>query len=258
MLSATERAADAAIDLALSFLGAGETGERVYKTDRDFATATDFAIEDAVRELLARETPDIGFLGEERGHTGDREQYWCLDPIDGTTNFSRGLPNYGVSLALIEDGRPAFGTIALPAYGERYVSRDGAALLNERPIRAADTSNLRDAIVSFGDFATGHGSPVKNARRLAMLDNLATSVGRVRMLGSAATDLAWLAAGRVDAVVLDANRQWDVGAGVAIARAAGAVVTQLDGHVHTLTGPDMLATTPRVHRAIVAALAETS
>lgn len=119
MLSATERAADAAIDLALSLLGEGEAGQRVYKTERDFATATDFAIEDAVRELLARKTPDIGFLGEERGHTGDREKYWCLDLIGGITNFSRGLPNYGVSLALIEDAVPTFGTIVLPAHGER-------------------------------------------------------------------------------------------------------------------------------------------
>ena len=155
MSSATERAAEAAIDLALSLLGEGEAGERVYKTDRDFATATDFAIEDALRELLARETPDIGFLGEERGHTGGRERYWCLVPIDGTTNYSRGLPNYGVSLALIEDGTPVFGSIALPAHGERYVTRNGVALLNERPIRVADTASLRDAIVSFGDFATG-------------------------------------------------------------------------------------------------------
>ncbi|HEY9424752.1 MAG TPA: inositol monophosphatase family protein [Microterricola sp.] len=255
MLSATERAADAAIDLALSLLGEGEAGERVYKTDRDFATATDFAIEDAVRELLARETPDIGFLGEERGHTGDRERYWCLDPIDGTTNFSRGLPNYGVSLALIEDGRQAFGTIALPAHGERYVTRDGSAQLNERPIRVADTSNLRDAIVSFGDFATGAGSDAKNARRLTMLGSLAASVGRVRMLGSAATDLAWLAAGRLDAVVIDANRSWDVAAGIALARAAGAVISQIDGTRYALEGRDLLAAVPAVHASMIVTLA---
>ncbi|MFD6093953.1 inositol monophosphatase family protein [Oerskovia sp. NPDC060338] len=257
MLSATERAADAAIDLALSLLGEGETGERVYKTDRDFATATDFAIEDAVRELLARETPDIGFLGEERGHTGDREQYWCLDPIDGTTNFSRGLPNYGVSLALIDGDMPVFGSIALPAHGERYVTRNGGALLNLQPIRVADTSDLRDAIVSFGDFASGPASGVKNARRLAMLSSLATSVGRVRMLGSAATDLAWLAAGRLDAVLIDANRAWDVAAGIALARAAGALVTHIDGGPYTLSGRDLLATAPGVSGAALAVLGST-
>jgi len=249
MLSAPERVADAEIDLALSLLGEGETGERVYKTDRDFAT------EDAVRELLARETPDIGFLGEERGHTGDREQCWCLDPIDGTTNYSRGLPNYGVSLALNEDGTPVLGSRALPAHGERYVTRDGVALLNERPIRVADTASLRCAIVSFGDFATGPGSEAKNSRRLAMLRVLAATVRRVRMLGSAATDLAWLAVGRVDAAVIDANRTWDIAEGIALGRAVGPIVTHIDGGSNTIAGQNLLVPAPVVHSTAVAALA---
>jgi myo-inositol-1(or 4)-monophosphatase len=253
--SRTEQVAATAIDLALSLLRTEQTGEWVYKTDRDFATATDFVIEDAVRELLARETPEIGFLGEERGHTGNRERYWCLDPIDGSTNFSRGLPDYGVSLALIEEETPVFGTIALPAHRERYVTRDGSAHLNKNPIKVAPTSELRESVVSMGDFATGPGSLEKNQRRLAMLGQLAATAGRVRMLGSAATDLAWLAAGRLDAVVIDANHPWDVAAGVALARVAGAVVTHTDGRPYQLSGPDLLATTPHLHEATVAALA---
>jgi myo-inositol-1(or 4)-monophosphatase len=253
--STTEQVAATAIDLALSLLRTGQSGEWVYKTDRDFATATDFAIEDAVRELLARETPEIGFLGEERGHTGSRERYWCLDPIDGTTNFTRGLPNYGVSLALIEAETPVFGTIALPAHGERYITRDSVAHLNGQPIRVSDTTRLRDSIVSMGDFATSMDRTEKNGRRLAMVGRLAASVGRVRMLGSAATDLAWLAAGRLDAVVIDANRTWDVAAGIALAQAAGAVVTHVDGSPYTLSGRDLLAAAPRVHDAVGAALA---
>ncbi|WP_309063300.1 inositol monophosphatase family protein [Streptomyces sp.] len=255
MSSTTELAANAAIDLALSLLYDGSIEDRVYKTDRDFATATDFAIEDAVRELLARQTPDLGFLGEERGHTGDRKRYWCLDPVDGTTNFTRGLPNYGVSLALIEDQAPVFGTIALPAQGERYITRDGAAHLNGQPISVSDTADLRDSVVSMGDFATSADRDEKNRRRLAMLGQLAASVGRVRMYGSAATDLAWLAAGRLDAVVIDANRTWDVAAGVALARAAGAVVTHVDGSPYRLSGTDVLATTTLIHDAIASTLA---
>jgi myo-inositol-1(or 4)-monophosphatase len=253
--SPTEQAANAAIDLALSLLHDGGTGDRVYKTDRDFATSTDFAIEDAVRELLARETPAFGFLGEERGHTGNRDRYWCLDPIDGTTNFTRGLPNYGVSLALIEDQAPVLGTIALPAHGERYITRDGAAHLNGQPIHVSNTANLRDSIVSMGDFATSADRAEKNRRRLAMLGTLGASVGRVRMFGSAATDLAWLAAGRLDAVVIDANRTWDVAAGIALARAAGAVVTHIDGSAYATRGPNVLAAAPLVHEAVVASLA---
>jgi myo-inositol-1(or 4)-monophosphatase len=88
-----------------------------------------------------------------------------------------------------------------------------------------------------------------------MLGQLGAAVGRVRMLGSAATDLAWPAAGRLDAVVIDANHPWDVAAGVALARVAGAVVTHIDGSPYTLSGHDLLATTPHVHDATVAALA---
>ena len=254
----TEQAADAAIDRALSLLSTGSTGStghRVYKIDREFATSTDFAIEDAVRDLLARKTPDVGFLGEERGHTGSHERYWCLDPIDGTTNFTRGLANYGVALTLIENQAPVFGTIALPAHRERYVTTAGIAQLNGEPIGVAGTRTLRDSIVSMGDFATGPDGAKKNERRLAMTGRLAQSAGRVRMLGSAATDLAWLAAGRLDVVVIDANRPWDIAAGIALARAAGAVVTHIDGSPYSFDGHDVLAAVPHVHEAAVSTLA---
>jgi len=254
--SRPERVARTALDLAVSILREGAAGERVYKTDRDFATATDFAIEDTVRAYLSRETPDFGFLGEERGHSGSSQVYWCLDPIDGTTNFTRGLPNYGVSLALIRHGVPTFGAIELPAHGERYVTLDGAARLNGAEVGVARTAHLREAVVSVGDFATGSGHGAKNRRRLAMIHRLAESVGRVRMLGSAATDLAWLAAGRLDAVVIDANQTWDVAGGVALARAAGAVVTHVDGSEYSLNGPDILASVPQLHSVIAHTLAK--
>lgn len=255
-MSRTEQVATKALDLALAILHEGAGGERVYKTDRDFATTADYAIEDAVREYLAVETPEIGFLGEERGHSGSGDNYWCLDPIDGTTNFTRGVPNYGVSLALIGDTKPVYGTIALPAHGERYVGQGGLARLNRAPISVASTASLRDALVSVGDFATGAHGRSKNRRRLKMLSQLADSVGRVRMLGSAATDLAWLAAGRLDAVVIDANRPWDVAAGIALARAAGAVVSHVDGSPWGLEGRDLLAAVPHLHESMVDVLAK--
>lgn len=246
-----ESAASSAIELAVSMLAEGPQGSRVWKSDRDFADAADFAIEDAVRRLLAAKTPGIGFLGEERGRSGREDLYWCLDPIDGTANYTRSIPNHGISLALIEDGVPTGGIIALPAFGERYTVFDGDARLNGAKIATSDTTTLAASIVTFGDFASGTGSGLKNERRLAMLGALADRVARVRMLGSAATDLAWLASGRVDAVVIDANRTWDVAAGIALAEAAGAVVTHLDGRPYTLDGPDLLAATPQVHDLLI-------
>lgn len=253
MTSALESAADHAIDAALDLLARSDVGSgpRIRKTDRDFATAADFAIEDSTRALLARLTPDLGFLGEERGHTGSRERYWCLDPIDGTTNFSRSLPHWGIALALVADGEPQSGRVVLPALTEQYRTRDGSAYLDGTRITVTPTHTLADAIVSVGDFATGSGSKEANAARLAIIGRLADRVGRIRMLGSAATDLAWLAAGRLDAVVIASNHPWDVAAGIAIARAAGAVVTHFDGQPYRLDGPDVLAAAPGVHGDLV-------
>lgn len=249
-----EPTATTAINVALDLLRTSSNTERIYKTGRDYATTADFAIEDAVRDLLTSSTPDIGFLGEERGHTGNTERYWCLDPIDGTTNYTHGLPNYGVALALIEDGQPTFGIVALPAHGERYITRDGV-VLNDAPVTVSATDTLSEAVVSVGDFATGTGSVETNRRRIATIARLANTVARVRMLGSAATDLAWLAAGRLDAVVIDANKPWDMAAGVAIARAAGATITHADGAPYTLAGPDLIAAAPHVHARLLAVVA---
>lgn len=250
-MTSTEHAATSAVDLALTILHESVAGERVYKTDRDYATETDYRIEDRLRDHLRDVTPDVGFLGEERGHTGNINRYWCLDPIDGTTNYTRGIPNYGVALALIDGDQPVIGEIALPAHRERYTIRGGVAVLNDRAVRVAGTSDLAEAIVAVGDFATGPGSPEKNRHRLTTMTRLADRVGRVRMLGSAATDLAWLAAGRVDAVVMHANNAWDMGAGVALARSAGATITDHDGRRYTLASQSLLAAAPDVHAALL-------
>lgn len=133
MTSGQPDAASSAVVLALRILDVPTGAGRARKTDRDDATDTDYRIEDALREHLRHLTPELGFLGEERGHTGPTDRYWCLDPVDGTTNFTRGLPNYGVALALFEDHQPVGGEIALPAHRERYSVRGGVAVRDGRP-----------------------------------------------------------------------------------------------------------------------------
>lgn len=244
----------AAVDRALSLLLPDDGLGRSYKTDRDFATATDFRIEDEVRDLLAQLTPNIGFLGEERGHTGDPNTFWCLDPIDGTANYSRGIPNYGISLALIEDGHPIHGEIVLPQHRQRFTTHNGQATCNGESANVSTCPSLTDAIVSIGDFATGGDAEAKNLVRLRTAGLLAHQVMRVRMFGSAATDLGWLAAGHIDAVVIHANKPWDLAAGVAIAHSAGATITHIDGTPYSLDGPDILAASPAIHAELVALL----
>jgi myo-inositol-1(or 4)-monophosphatase len=254
MTDALVDASRQAVDLAISLLATTAPGDKTYKTDRDFATAADLLIEREVRALLEKLTPDVPFFGEEYGGQSSMGTYWCLDPIDGTLNYSRSIPMHGVSLAYVENGVPQLGEIALPALGERYQMIDGTPTCNRRSISVSDTSTLREAVVSVGDFATGEGSQEKNRTRLATLAALADNVQRVRMLGSAATDLAWLSIGRLDAVIMHSNKRWDVTAGIALAAAAGAVITAQDGSRYSLESSDLVAATPAVYSRLTEVL----
>lgn len=240
-----------AIDLALSILATTEPGTRTFKTDRDFATNADLMIEREVRALLDQLTPDIPFLGEEYGGTSPEGNYWCLDPIDGTLNYYRGIPTHAVALSYLENGTPRIGEIALPALGERYLTDGDTATCNRNVITVSDTDTLHDAVVAIGDFATGRNSEAKNRDRLATIANLADRVQRVRMFGSAATDLAWLAAGRLDAVIMHSNHTWDVAAGIALAQAAGATTTASNGAPYRTDSPDLVAATPGIHSSLI-------
>jgi myo-inositol-1(or 4)-monophosphatase len=214
---------------------------QVYKTDRDYSTAADVGIETAVKDFLSRETPEIGFMGEET-QTSAAGSYWCLDPIDGTINFSRQLPTYAFSLAYVEDDQPIVGVIDLPMLDERYAAVSGSgAELNGQKIRCNDADQLSAAVVSLGDFATGDQAQARNVPRLRVYSALSAVALRLRMFGSAAADLAYLAAGRTDAVALVSTHPWDVAAGVVIAREAGATVIDATGNKYTASSTSLIS-----------------
>jgi myo-inositol-1(or 4)-monophosphatase len=205
------------------------------KSDRDLVSDVDLAVERAVRSRLEAETPGVGFLGEEEGRTGKpgAEWTWTLDPIDGTSNFAHGVPLCAVSLALLHHGHPVLGVIEAPFLGERYHAIEGqGAYLGTERLAASGVTELRDAIVAIGDYAVGKDADRENQLRLAATLQLVPRVHRIRMLGTAALDLAWVAAGRIDASVTLGNKPWDTAAGVIIAREAGAVVVDKDGSPH--------------------------
>lgn len=216
--------AGAAVDSAARLLvqGRSHLGGLIAKGDRDYASRVDFQIEDAIRDTLARATRDIPFLGEERGGRLDAPLLWVLDPVDGTTNFIKGSPLCAISLALLSDGQPIFGIVDLPLLGERYVARAGAgAYLNGTRLHMPDVHRLADAVVGVTDFAVADDRLVENPIHVALLARLAPQALGVRAHGSAALDLAWLAAGRLSASMMLSNRAWDVSAGVLLAREAG-------------------------------------
>jgi myo-inositol-1(or 4)-monophosphatase len=249
-----------AVAIAGELIRSRPPGSLTAKGDRDMASELDYAVERAVRAHLRDRTPGVAILGEEDGLTGASggELLWALDPIDGTANFVHGMPLTGVSLGLLCRDRPVLGVIDLPFLGARYRAVEHAgAYVGDRRITASHTTGLRDAIVALGDYAVGVGAEEKNRLRLALSEHLAGRVQRVRMLGSAAIDLAWVAEGKLDASMTMSNEPWDTAAGVIIAREAGAVVIDQDGSDHTSASAATIAVAPGIVEELLAVVART-
>jgi len=240
------------VKLAAELVRTATPHQVIEKSDRDTVTDIDIKVEQEVRAYLRRLTPECGFLGEEEGHTGGDEYTWTLDPIDGTSNFVHGLPLCAVSLALVHQGRPVIAEITAPFLDLHYsaISSQGS-FANGNRLRASRTSELTKAIVSIGDYAVGANAEAKNQQRLRLTMLLAERVERVRMFGSAALDLAWVAEGRTDATVILANKPWDTAAGALIAREAGALVLDSSGEPHTFHSLDTIAVCPGIADAVI-------
>ena len=156
-----------------------------------------------------------------------------LDPIDGTINFAKDSPLCAISLSLVVGGQPVLGIVDTPLLGERFIAREGGgAYLNGARIAISEVDGLREAMVGLADFKVGVGSEEENRLHLALLARFAHECLRVRMHGSAAIDLAWLAAGRLHATLMLSNLPWDVTAGLLLVREAGGLAYDFDGSDH--------------------------
>ena len=232
------------VDHAVTLFNGATNHELTHKGDRDYATETDYRIERELRDRLAKATPGIGFLGEEVGHTGSHDRWWCLDPIDGTVNYVHDNPLCGVSLALVEEDKTTIGVIDLPRLGTRYwATTSTGAYRDEKPIHVSEAQTLGEAVISLGDFAVGAGAADKNEIRLDVLAAMVERVLRLRMIGSAAADLAWVADGKLDGAVIIGSHTWDLAAGLVIAAAAGATIgkTTPEGNRITFAGSPAVA-----------------
>jgi myo-inositol-1(or 4)-monophosphatase len=258
LLLAAERAVSAGTRMLEQ--GRSHVGALIAKGDRDFATAVDVAIEEAIKGMLAEQAPGVSFVGEEKGGASlDEGALWVLDPIDGTVNFARGSPLCAISLALVEDGQPILAVVDLPLLGERYVAaRGGGAYLNGRAIRMSQTDGLEEAVVGIADFAVGSRAGSENPVHLALMRILSTRALRIRVHGSEAVDLAWLASGRLDATVMLSNLPWDVSGGVLLVREAGGVVYDGRGSPHSPRSEYTVASTPALREPLVHVLEEAS
>jgi myo-inositol-1(or 4)-monophosphatase len=243
-----------AVDLGEAHVRAHHPRLVTSKGDRDMVTDVDLAVERMIRDFLTDTTPEVPFLGEEEGGT-TAPTHWVLDPIDGTANFARGIPLNGISLALVHQHQAVLGVIALPFLHQRFWAAPGfGAWRNGQPITAARTATLAEAVVAIGDYGSGPGAPERNQAALALHAYLAPRVQRVRMLGSAAVDLAWVADGTLDASITLGNRSWDMAAGTVIAHHASAAIVDADGTPHTTRSRYTIATAPALRTAILTAV----
>ena len=256
-LSRLLSAADHAVDIAADALTRGRAHVKalIDKGDYGFATVVDVEIERLVRAHMRQETPQIPFLGEEEGGAGlMSEAVWVLDPIDGTANYADGSPLCSVSLALVRRGTPVLGVVAAPLLGERFVGVEGGgAYRNGVRIHVAERE-VGDPLVALSDFAFGRKHRDTNELRFAVIEELVRRSMRLRIHGSVALDLAWLAAGRMSATVALSNLPWDVSAGVVLAREAGALVLDGDGAPHGPESSSTLATTPMLRAPLLSVI----
>ncbi len=186
----------------------------------DFLSEADIAAETHLRDRLAAERPGDGWLGEESGGAGGTARRWIVDPLDGTTNFLRGIPHWAVSIGLEEAGEFVAGVVHDPVKGETFAARrGGGAMLNGAPIRVAGTRDLAPAL-----FGTGipFGTMPHIDDHAAELARLMPHCAGVRRMGAAALDLAYVAAGRLDGFWERRLKPWDIAAGLVLLREAGA------------------------------------
>jgi len=224
------------------------TLERADKGAWDLVTEADHAAERAIIAAVRGRFPDHDVFGEESGRSGSANRsLWLIDPLDGTLNFSRGLPTWGVSIGLAEDGDVRYGAFYDPLHDELfYAERGQGATLNGRPLRASGLVAPHDAVLYC---AVAHGDKEDTARRNVQL--LWGHVMRLRMTGSVGSALAAVAAGRMDAAIELRGGPWDYAAGGLLVREAGGHTTTFDGAPLRAEASTVLAAaTPALHGAL--------
>jgi myo-inositol-1(or 4)-monophosphatase len=212
-----------------------------FKGPQDYLTATDGEVEKLVRTRLLEAFPGDTFLGEEDGGQVS-ERTWVVDPIDGTSNFARGIPHFCVSIAFVFEGGASIGVIYQPILDELFAAAKGlGATLNGDPIRTATTTSLDKSLLE-----VGRASRQPQAIYLAMLDKVMGTGAAIRGAGSGALAVANVAAGRVDACFETHMYSWDCLAGLVLVEEAGGRVNDFLAGDGLLKGNPIFASAPGI------------
>ncbi len=254
MLDLARSVATRAGEILMQRYGRLRRSEVERRGQRDVVTAADLQAEALIRRELSAATPDIPILGEEQGGGPDDRggPCWIVDPLDGTVNFTQGIPIFAVSIGLVRDGAPELGVVHLPAMDETFWGSPGSgAYLDGRPLSVSVTPQLEDAIVATG-FAYRRNEMADG--NIKSVVNMIERARGIRRMGAAAVDLAYVAAGRLDGFFELHLSPWDVAGGAALIRAAGGVVSDYAGGENWLFGGNIVAAGRLLHTPLRQAL----
>ncbi|HBF63112.1 MAG TPA: inositol monophosphatase [Gammaproteobacteria bacterium] len=248
------RAARKAGDFMLRAMDRPEEFDIETKAPNDFVSNIDKTAEAIIVDQIRETYPDHAIIGEEFGaKSGNSEFTWIIDPLDGTLNFLQGIPHFAISIGIMKGRHHEHGIIYDPVRGEEFIaSRGSGAQLNGKRIRVSARSKLEDCVLATG---LPPGS-VENRldEYMVGLKDLTGSCRGIRRAGSAALDLAYVAAGRTDGFWEMGLSQWDIAAGIVLVREAGGFVSDLEGGESFFNSGDIIAANPKCWRTMVQVL----
>lgn len=252
MLTIAVRAARSAGDIILRSANNIDRIQVDQKSKNDFTSDVDRAAEQDIIKIIKAAYPEHGFLAEESGAHEGNDYIWVIDPLDGTTNFLHGFPQYAVSIALKIKGKLEVGVVYDPLRDELFTaSRGGGAMLNNRKLRVTKQNGLRGALI-------GTGFPFKNQQHLdaylQMFRVITVDAAGIRRAGAAALDLAYVAAGRLDGFWEIGLHEWDMAAGILLIQEAGGVVTDFSFNDNYMESGNLIAGNPKMQQFIYQAI----
>lgn len=223
------------------------------KAANDFVSDVDREAEQTIIRTLREAYPDHAILAEESGRSGESDHTWIIDPLDGTTNFLHGFPQYAVSIALMHKGAITQAVVYDPTRNDLFTATRGrGAFLNETRLRVSKRTVLKTSLV-------GTGFPIRRFSQLdaymGMLKSMIENTAGVRRAGAASLDLAYVAAGRLDGFWELNLKPWDTAAGALLVTEAGGLVTDIEGNDGWLESGNVLAGTPKIFSQLLPLIA---
>lgn len=225
----------------------GTIGEIIVKDDHSLVTNLDYRAEKTIVDIIKAEFPDHTILAEESSHpTRSKEFTWIIDPLDGTHNYIRGIPLWGVSIGLAYKEEFVCGVIYLPIENHLYYAEKGSgAFKNDVPLKVSQKANLKQCTLSYDS-----GLRLDSEVKMGILQSLAAKVFNVRMFGASTTILTFLAEGTIDLAVEFSDKPWDFAAGALLITEAGGKFTDFKGQPASMTTLGYVGSNGLVHQQI--------